>query len=143
MLPDMPGVEERSGGGLGCGAGDRQRVPESSAPLWKRRCWRLLAMAGLAVSVFAVGSTGLGAVADEGGRALALAPALSTPMGAPAGSIAPTIGAANTAVLPDGRLATPAGRSIVTAAYSNNLIISRAGGRIYTSSQAVSNAPHR
>src|SRR5258708_20506801 len=91
MLPDMPGVAERSGGGLGCGAGDRQRVPESSAPLWERRCWRLLAMAGPAVSVFPVGNTGLGAVADQGARALPLAPALPPPTGPPARPIPPPI----------------------------------------------------
>ncbi len=92
----------------------------------------------LTVMVLAFNTRSLGAPDSE---SVSLAPALSVPMSAPAGSIAPTIGTANTAVLPDGRFATPAGRSIVTDAYSNNLIVSRAGGRVYTSSEAVSNDP--
>jgi YVTN family beta-propeller protein len=87
-------------------------------------------------------AAGTGALAERAQPpAAALAPPLSTPMTSPAGSLASTIGADNTAISPDGRLVTPAGRTIVTDAFSNNVVLSRDGTRIYTSSEAVSNDP--
>src|SRR5258708_2219448 len=134
----MPGVAPTSLRGLVGAAGGSLRPPGSGSGRWARRILRLGAFVVLAVMVPAFNTRGLGAPDSE---SVSLAPALSVPLSAPAGSIAPTIGTANTAVLPDGRFATPAGRSIVTDAYSNNVIVSRAGGRVYTSSEAVSNDP--
>jgi YVTN family beta-propeller protein len=94
---------------------------------------------------------GLAAVAQEAGssvaaravgaQAVTLAPSLSTPMSAPSGSLAPIMGPQNTAILPDGRLVTPAGRSIVTDAFGNNVVVSNDGRRIYVSSEAVNDDP--
>ena len=74
-------------------------------------------------------------------QAVTLAPLLSTAMSAPAGSLAPVMGPQNTAVLPDARFITPAGRSIVTDAFGNNLVLSHDGKRIYVSSEAVNDDP--
>src|SRR5258708_10566396 len=107
----MPGVAPTSLRGLVGAAAGSLRPPGSGSGLWARRILRLGAFVVLAVMVPAFNTRGLRAPDSE---SVSLAPPLSVSLSAPAGSIAPTIRTANTALLPDPPLATPAGRTIVT-----------------------------
>ncbi|MEY2588164.1 MAG: hypothetical protein QOJ67_148 [Acidimicrobiaceae bacterium] len=99
----------------------------------RRLCWAIVLATSLLVA------TTTTAPVTAGARPSALA--VDTPMSSPAGLLATGPRANGTAVLPDGRVVTPAGTTIPVDLLPLNAVLSHDGRRLYVSSEGGDDAP--